>query len=52
MTKYFISYNLIKVMECTIEADSKEEAIKLMKEDPEDAREIDREVENIDICEY
>ena len=52
MTKYLVNYTLIKGMECVIDADSREEAIKLMKEDPEDGRELDNEVENIDVCEY
>lgn len=51
MTKYLISYCLIKGMECKIDANSKEEAIKLMKEDPDDGRELDHEIENIDCCE-
>jgi hypothetical protein len=52
MTKYLVSYTLIKGMECIIEADSEKEAIELMKEDPEDGRELDHEIENIDVCEY
>lgn len=51
MTKYLVSYCLIKGMECEIEADSEEEAIELMKEDPDDGMEIDHEIENIDCCE-
>lgn len=51
MTKYLVSYCLIKGMECEIEADSKEEAIELMKEYPNEGREIDYEIENIDCCE-
>jgi len=51
MTKYLVSYCLIKGMECEIEADSEEEAIEYMKEDPDDGNELDHEIENIDCCE-
>ena len=38
-------------MEVEIEAESEEEAIEFMKEDPDDGRELDHDVENIDCCE-
>lgn len=52
MTKYLVTYTLIKGMECKIDANSEEEAIELMREDPDDGIELDHEVENIDCCEY
>ena len=51
MTKYLVSYTLIRAMDCIIDAESKEKAIKLMKEDPDDGNELDHEIENIDCCE-
>ena len=51
MTKYLVSWCLIVGMEDEIEANSEEEAIKLLKEEPYEGRKLDCKIENIECCE-
>ena len=51
MKTYQIGYTLIKGMETLIEAESKEEALKLLKEDPDEGSTFDVELTNVEITE-
>lgn len=48
MPRYTVNYVLIRGMERTLNASSKEEAIKIIKDDPEEGIELDHEIQIVE----